>query len=167
MSYPLLEFERTKDPTNEFITLAVRMKLDLAGCKIGLQDWSAFSRNQRQTLHDTDAESDSTVKAFKRILCDVLSQADRPPPSNLPATKLARTTQWTAPWNGIETVAPKVLDLAQRQDIRINWSKLDRFSRYVLWYLAEKNDTVRFKTALREFTHDSYDNSAGRLRMTA
>jgi len=50
MTYPRLELEKKEDPADEFITLAVRMKLDLAGCRISLEDWNQTNRFTRYVL---------------------------------------------------------------------------------------------------------------------
>ena len=72
----VLALERAKDPERRNIPLVVRMKLDLAGAKIRLTDWRAFSDNDRQKLIDTPFEGPAGEEHFFRVLSQAL-ESDR------------------------------------------------------------------------------------------
>ena len=55
--YPVLAFEREADPDGAWIPMAVRMKLDLAGLKIGLADWQSLEATERTVLLAGAAET--------------------------------------------------------------------------------------------------------------
>lgn len=96
MAYPQVSLRLEYDVVDdlEYITLAVRMKLDLAGCKISLRDWQAIPRQQRRELHECNADSDKAIKHFRRMLEDALRQAHRPSPRRLQALGSARARAW-------------------------------------------------------------------------
>jgi hypothetical protein len=66
MTYPRLELEKKEDPADEFITLAVRMKLDLAGCRISLEDWKAMAKKAQWELHNFVTETSADIQEFKK-----------------------------------------------------------------------------------------------------
>jgi len=77
--------ENTPADDLEYIGLAVRMKLNLAGYKSNLRDRQAIPRRQRCELHEIDVDSDRAIKHFRRMLEDALRQARRPSPRWLQA----------------------------------------------------------------------------------
>lgn len=87
MAYPqvCLRLENELVDDLEYISLAVRKKLNLAGCKISLRDWQAIPLQQRRELHEFNADSDKAIKHLRRMLEDALRQARRPSPRRLQA----------------------------------------------------------------------------------
>ncbi len=145
-AYPSLPCEGDAARDVKFMSLAVRMKLDLAGCKVSLRDWQAIPVDTRWELHEMEAESDAAIERFRRLLEHALEQADRPPPHRLPVSETAKVKEWT------DAAAPpqRIADLDDSQQLEHDWPRLGRYGRYVLWYLATKGDIPRFKSAVRE-----------------
>jgi hypothetical protein len=94
MAYPRLSCEGEAARDLKFISLAVRMKLDLAGFKVNLQDWQAIPVDKRWQLHDMEAESDDAIEQFRRLFEQALKQAARPLPHRLQESELAHVKEW-------------------------------------------------------------------------
>jgi hypothetical protein len=146
MAYPRLSCEGEAARDLKFISLAVRMKLDLAGFKVSLQDWQAIPVDKRWQLHDMEAESDDAIEQFRRLCEQALTQADRPLPHRLQESELAHVKEW----KDAIAVPRKIAALDESQRLKKDWPCFDRFGRYVLWYLATKGDIPRFRSALQE-----------------
>ena len=146
MPYPVLQFEKEADPDGEWITMAVRMKLDLAGLKIRLPDWTALAPEERTTLHDMPAESDEQVAAFCEFLHAALARAGRPEAVALPPEQAAGAASWKQPGPPPPEVGRTLAAAANA------WRRLDRFGRYVVCHLAAKSDDGRMRSALAELS---------------
>lgn len=146
MPYPLLEQERTQDPDMEWITLAVRMKLDMAGLKLRLQDWQKLPIAQRRALHDAPAESDQEIGRFGRLLEGMLGDIGCDAPQPLPQSKRSDVERW----NHAAAMPREVTVCADAAGVQLDWASLDRFRRYALWSLAKKGAIERFTAAVDE-----------------
>jgi len=146
MSYAVLSFEREEDPQGAWIPLVVRMKLDLLGVKIGLDDWQALPDEVREELIEIEVEQDRGLARFHQRLREVLATAACDAPRALSEHKLAGRAAWAqaGPMPG------EVARLAERLGVEIQWAALDRFGRYVLWHLGAKGADARFRQALEE-----------------
>ncbi|MGH8502438.1 MAG: nitrate reductase associated protein [Gammaproteobacteria bacterium] len=147
MAYPQisLRLENELDDDLEHISLAVRMKLDLAGCKISLRDWQAIPLQQRCELHEINADSDKAIKRFRRMLEDALRQARRPSPRRLQALGSAQVRDWKDP----AELPNRIAELDDSRELTQDWARFKRFDRYVLWSLAVEGDLVNFRAALQ------------------
>ena len=144
--YLVLTVEREQDPDGNWIPLAVRMKLDLAGRKIDLEDWIALSPQNREMLLGADVESPWAVDDFRERLERALHESDRAPARLLDSRKNASLGEWT---NG--AAAPsKVTAMLADAHSGLDWQRLDRFSRYVLCWLANKNAYQRLDTVVQD-----------------
>jgi hypothetical protein len=133
-TYPVLAFERLADPDGDWITMAVRMKLDLVGLKVGLAQWQALERQVRESLHGMPGESQRQLENFKGMLVDSLKTANVEPAGPLSAGKRELVTCWTE-----GAVQPDVVVQALNAcSTQLDWGQLDRFGRYVVWHLASK-----------------------------
>ena len=146
MQYSLLEQERIQDPDMGWITLAVRMKLDLAGLKLRLQDWQKLPIAQRRALHDAAVETEQQIARFSRLLVDMLRENNCDAPRPLPQSKHTDIERW----KHAGVMPQEVMACADTAGIRIEWAELDRFGRYVLWTLAKKGAIERFSAAADE-----------------
>lgn len=146
MPYPLLEQEHEQDPEMNWITLAVRMKLDLAGLKLGLRDWQKLPIAQRRVLHDAPVESEQEIARFGRMLDNLLRQNGCAAAQPLPQSKRTDVERW----NQAATVPREVTACADAAGVQLDWMTLGRFTRYVLWTLAKKGSIERFSAAADE-----------------
>ena len=131
-----------------WITMAVRMKLDLVGLKMRLKDWQVLPIEQRQELHDAPAETERDIEQFGELLNATLRGAGREAPESLSGSKQADSSYWNDP----STMPRQVREMANTLDLQIDWVRLDRFGRYVLWSLAKKDAAERFAAAAAELT---------------
>lgn len=147
MAYPQvsLVFENDSADDLEYVSLAVSMKLNLAGCKISSRDLRAIPLPQRCELHDFNADSDKAIKRFRRMLEDALRQAHRPSPRRLQTCGSAQVKDWKNP----AQLPDKVAELDDTGELKRDWPRFSRFDRYLLCNLAVKGDLVKFRAALQ------------------
>lgn len=148
MTYPILAYEHQEDPKLDWITMAVRMKLDLVGLKLRLKDWQTLPIERRRELQDAPAETESDIDQFGKLLNTTLRGAGHEAPESLSESRKADISYWKDP----SAMPRQVREVANTIDIQIDWARLDRFGRYVLWTLAKKDATERFAAAAAELT---------------
>ena len=141
-AYPVLGIETKADHRLAKIPLAVRMKLDLAGCKISLDHWQMLDQEQRRTLFAMSAETGADIDAFGTALVEALAGAGCPPPTSLPPRALE--------WKEAGPVPPTVEEMLRTENVDLEWSALGRFGRYVICSLAHKADRERLRRAAAE-----------------
>ncbi len=146
MSYRILDFEREADPDGQWIPLAVRMKLDLAGLKVGLRQWQALAPPARRQLVEAPADSDHDVETFARRLADALAAAGASSPEPMSEARRSAVFAWKDAQPATDRIATLLADLGYRDQ----WQRLDRFGRYLVYTLASKQDGARLAVALRE-----------------
>ena len=142
------QFESEIYPELSLIPLHVRMKLDLAGAKISLKDWLAFTLEERQVLCHLPVETEEEKKVFLSYL-DFLSRqyfgkrvALVPPMAD-------------PPWKDLGRI-PEMVEAKSRENgqavTREEWRQWDSYQRYALFKLAiSKNEPEQFFEALKEF----------------
>lgn len=133
-AYPLLDFERQADPSGEWITMAVRMKLDLAGLKIDLAQWQSLTAEERDELHSLPVETLGQIEAFASVLRRALQAASCGEARTLPPDQCAALESWSEPG----PMPPIVRQVCSEVGLELDWSCLDRFARFVFWHLAKK-----------------------------
>ena len=147
MSYPRLEIERAEDPDGTWLSLGMRMKLDLAGMQISLADWKALSVATQTELEQASGEEEATIQTFARRLetsLQTTGKSCRP----LPPDKLRAVEKWKSP--GPEPV--EVTAAREGAGEVPLWDHLDRFGRYVLYSLASRGKRQKFARAARELS---------------
>ncbi len=135
----VFEFERGGDGAElEWMPLAVRMKLDLAGLKLGLEDWQALTLETRRSL----LAAPETGSGFVALLAGALRGAGRPAAQGLAADRLAARKAWLE--GGRQ---PAEIDATGGSALKLAWDSLDRFDRFVLLHLARKGRRREFGSA--------------------
>lgn len=139
----MLELEREADPDGEWMSYGVRMKLDLVGRKISLDDWQSLTSSARTELNDLAVETDQEIEIFANRLLALLTDAGLQSQA-LGEEKLAGVSDWRDPGRpgGQADV------LLRRLGAPEIWSSLDRFARYVVCTFARKQDLSRARRAL-------------------
>ena len=145
MGYPLLDLEREADPGGDWISYGVRMKLDLVGCKISLDDWQRLARSVRDELTVLSAETDDEIRAFGQALERAL-RAVGLKAELLPETKLAGAADWREAGQPSDDARALLLRLAAPE----LWPRLDRFARYLVCTFVRKRDVERARSALTQ-----------------
>jgi hypothetical protein len=156
----VFRFERDGDPEGRWIPMAVRMKLDLASLKIGLEDWTALDARARQALCDAVAESDDDVARFRTDVVRMLADCGRDAPVRLDSAKVARVAIWRDAGPPPDDVARMLARLGHENA----WSRLDRFGRYVAVALAAKKDADKLSAALAELEAAARTSGAATTR---
>ena len=146
MRYRVLELERQADPEGDWIPMAVRMKLDLVGLKMHLDDWQALPEDDRAQLLEAAAENDGEIATFEIILRRIMAAAGRPGPAQLSKEKREAVHGWKEAGPLTEPAA-SMLERLGRSEV---WPTLDRFGRYLVHTLASKDDGARLGAALDE-----------------
>jgi hypothetical protein len=141
--YLRLELEGDLNRTLEFIPLAVRRKLDLAGLKLSLKAWTAMTRAERLAVCHLPVDGEGDLDVYREALTGFAERAGHP------VAPLESGPVDPAAWGAAripDTVAARAPDLTVAQ-----WSGLSEEARYVLFRLAEaRRSPGRLQAALRE-----------------
>jgi hypothetical protein len=141
--YLRLEMEGDLHRTLEFIPLAVRRKLDLAGLKLSLKAWTAMTRAERLAVCHLPVDGPGDLEVYREALAGFAERAGHPvaPLEGGPADAGA----WSAA-RIPETVTARAPRISPAQ-----WSALPEEARYVLFRLAEaRRGPEKLDAALRE-----------------
>jgi hypothetical protein len=141
--YLRLELEGDLHQTLEFIPLAVRRKLDLAGLKLSLKGWTAMTRAERLAVCHLPVDGPGDLEVYREALSGLAERAGHPavPLEGGPADGRA----WSAA-RIPEIVAARAPRISPAQ-----WSALPEEARYVLFRLAEaRRGPEKLDAALRE-----------------
>ena len=130
----VLALERAKDPGRRNIPLVVRMKLDLAGAKIRLTDWRAFSDNDRQSLIDAPFEGPAGEGHFFQALSQALESANRGAMPRI-APAAPPITLWLNQEEPLE-----ISQFRQAAQVYAKWTDLSCFERYLLCHATNLED---------------------------
>lgn len=129
------------------LPLHTRMKLDIAGLKVSLNQWLAFAPEERRAVCHLPIDSDEELAAFMdyvNFLC------------NRYQGSAAQTLPPLSPhlWNTQHEVPKPVLDLSRETERAIglnDWTRWQPHERYALFKTAmSKNEPEKFFGVLRE-----------------
>jgi len=141
--YLRLELEGDLHRTLEFIPLAVRRKLDLAGLKLSLKAWTAMTRAERLAVCHLPVDGAGDLEVYREALAGFAERAGNQvaPLEGGPVDASA----WAAA-RIPGSVAARAPNLSAAQ-----WSALPEDARYVLFRLAEpRRGPEKLDAALRE-----------------
>lgn len=134
-------------PNLSRVPMYVRMKLDLTGVTISLDDWLAFSLEERTVLCHLPIDTEEEQRAFLSYL-DFLSRKYCGGPVDL-----AQAVD-SSLWDDLDQVPPAVIDksaLKGRGVTREEWIHWQFHERYALYKTAiAKRDTEAFFALLSE-----------------
>jgi hypothetical protein len=141
--YLRFEFEGDLHRTLEFIPLAVRRKLDLAGLKLSLAAWTAMTRAERLAVCHLPVDGPGDLEVYREALAAFAERAGHP------AAPLEGGPLDASAW-GAASIPPSVAARAPRLSAA-QWSRLPEEARYVLFRLAEpRRGSEKLEAALRE-----------------
>ncbi len=139
-------------PTLSRIPLHVRMKLDLTGVKISLNDWLTFSFEERNALCHLPIDLEEEKQAFK-VYLDYLSRKYRGQP--VPTTAVMSSSLWDNPGQMPKPVADK----SAKRDHPVTaeeWARWSFHQRYALFKTAtSKNDPEQFFAVLNQLREET------------
>lgn len=143
----LLGFEAEYADSLAFIPLAVRRKLDLAGAKISLSQWSALSFDARRALLLDPVSETTSASLWKSLLDASLREAGA-------EGSKAIAVDESPSWNDLRRVPHDVTAQASSVGIQIPleaWASLDELFRFALAKLSRPGHENRnFLAAVRE-----------------
>lgn len=143
----LFAFENDFVESLRCVPMAVRLKLDRAGVKLTLRQWSRFAVEERHALLHQTCDSPESIAAYRALLHDLVQRTGgcaAPLPEPFSPT-------WNAP-----TPPDAVTAFARSRDVTApsaaEWRSLSELERFVLVKLSRDNhDNVNFAPALAEF----------------
>jgi hypothetical protein len=134
-------------PSLSRVPMSVRMKMDLTGVKISLDDWLVFSFEERTVLCHLPVDTGEERQVFIAYL-DFLSQKYCGAPIDL--TQALESSLW----DDLDNVPRAVIDKSAPQGrgvSREEWTRWKSHERYALYKTAiAKRDTEAFFALLRE-----------------
>lgn len=140
-------FERDFEATLDCMPMSVRLKLDLCGLKLPLNQWRELPTEARRTVLDAQCACAVDVRRLRRFL--ELSIASVGGHCPKPVALLE------AQWQDLERAPAQVqgaLDLAGLPAISSEaWAQLDDLQRFALWKLSGRGQTRNLVPALTEF----------------
>jgi len=139
-------------PTLSRLPLHVRMKLDIAGVKISLKDWLAYSFEERSVLCHLPVESAEECRVFAAYL-DFLSRKYQGKPVEI------TEAMDSALWDGAqvpEPVAQKSAACSNTVDLS-EWRSWQAHQRHALYKTAiSKNQPEAFGGVLEELRETNF-----------
>jgi hypothetical protein len=130
------------------IPMAVRYRLDLAGIKLSLRQWSRMNLVERDGLLALPVADGSALENFRGVVAAyLLRQGDQP---------VHLGVEQSPPWSVGEEVPDQVSAFAALAGVASpalpQWQALTELQRFTLVKLSRaKHDNVNFVPALREF----------------
>lgn len=129
------------------VPMYVRMKLDLTGVKISLDDWLAFSFEERTVLCHFPVESEEEKKVFIAYLNFLSSKYRGAPAAMTDALECAL-------WDSSHNVPTSVLEKSAGKAPAVTndeWTRWKSYERYALYKTSKaKRDTEAFFALLTE-----------------
>ncbi|MGV1793703.1 nitrate reductase associated protein [Rhizobium sp. A37_96] len=143
------EFEKDFADNLRCIPMAVRFKLDIAGIKLSLRQWSGFERMERRWLLEQPCETPAEVKAYRDRLTDVIRNR-----TGEAARQIGLDEE--VAWSIVTEVPPVVRAQATSKGVAPpsadHWKGLTNLQRFALLKLArEGHDNDNFVPAMEEF----------------
>jgi hypothetical protein len=136
--YLRFAFEGDLDRTLEFIPIAVRRKLDLAGLKLSLAAWNRMTRAEKLAVCNLPVDGDGDLEVYREALAGFAERAGDPA-APLPGGPVDPRT-----WRDLPE------PLAGRVDPG-RWSNLSDEARYVVARLCDpRKSKEKLEAALRE-----------------
>ena len=141
------QFEAKFYPDLDRLPLHARMKLDLAGVKLSLKQWLAFSLEERRVICHLPVENEEELEAFAAYLNFLCLRYGGAPAQKLPPLSPA---QWDIPG----CIPEPVLETSRDNGQAITpgeWMHWQFHQRYGLYKTAvSKNEPEKFAALLAE-----------------
>lgn len=145
----IFAFELDFAGTLRCIPMIVRLKLDLAGIKLTLRQWSQFERPERQQLVERPCSGEAEVKIYRRYVLELIAlRADEPP--------VDMVVDPDPIWGRIDTVPERLVLQARELDLAPptlqQWRAITPLQRFTLFKLTRPgHDNDNFEPAMAEF----------------
>ncbi len=145
----IFDFERDFAGSLRCIPMVVRLKLDLAGVKLSLRQWSRFTLADREALVGAPRETPAQAQAYHDLLARLITERADEPLVDLPPPAAPEWDQLAAPPARV-TAQAAALGLSAVD--WTPWPSLSRLQRFSLCKLSRPDhDNDNFVPALVEF----------------
>ena len=142
------DFEAQFYSTLERVPFHVRMKLDLAGVRVSLNTWRAFTLEERRVLCHLPVDTDEEREVFAAFLAAVAQTRA--------AVEVARSPALDADAWAAAAVPEAVAARSEGEGVPVTlaeWGRWAGHERYTLYKTALSKDPGLFRLALRELRH--------------
>lgn len=130
------------------IPMIVRFKMDTAGIKLKLSEWSRFTLDERIKLATMPAYTTEEIKHYKNFLVKLVSEYTGNEVTPLPEDK-------NPVWANIENVPTELEEKIKELNVNIaigQWADLTNLQRFALLKLCRTgHEAKNFPKAIREF----------------
>ncbi|MGF1601934.1 MAG: nitrate reductase associated protein [Thermosynechococcaceae cyanobacterium] len=142
------QFEADFTDSLRCIPMAVRMNLDTCGIKLKLDQWNAFSDQERQQLVHLPCSTAAESEAYRQQLKDLVWQHTQVQASELPIDDHPA-------WLNLKSVPQLLQEKAEAHGLEVTveqWRSLTPLQRFALLKLTRpSHESNNFLPALREF----------------
>jgi hypothetical protein len=130
------------------IPMQVRLKLDICGIKLKLQQWNQFSQDDRLQLVELPCATEAEIQTYREFLCQLVLERTGAIASNLPVDP-------NPPWLNAATIPQDVSEQSAAVDVPLTveqWASLSPVQRFALLKLSRSShENHNFLPALKEF----------------
>lgn len=145
----LFEFEADFVDTLRCVPMAVRFKLDMAGVKLSLRQWSRLTPEDRFERLMAPCETPQEIADYRQALARLVAERTGDVAKDLPPDA---TVPWQAAGCTPDQVSSFAHSVAVPPPTDAAWARLTDLQRFVLLKLSRDNhDNVNFVPAMREF----------------
>jgi hypothetical protein len=148
MNPPFFEFEADFVDSLRCIPMAVRLRLDVCGVKLKLNEWSKLDQAQRLRLVQASFADAEDIRAYSQDLCVLVEKITSARPSML--VELPEPV-----WENGEEIPAQILEQARKVGMTLTaeaWSTLSPLQRFALGKLSRPGHENRnFIPAMKEF----------------
>ena len=131
------------------IPMIVRFKMDKAGVKLKLSEWSKFSAEERIKLAQMPCYYDDEIIRYTGYLTDLVAAHTRQAPKTL---VVGQSPLWSDVHSIPEVLTVKLSEFGWRLSIE-KWARLTDLQRFALLKLCRPNHENRnFPKAVKEFS---------------
>jgi hypothetical protein len=145
----IFAFELDFAGTLRCIPMVVRLKLDLAGIKLTLRQWSRFGLSERQELVRRPCDTETAIESYRRYVLELIAVWADEPAVDMPVDPQPI-------WAATDSVPDRLLRHARDLDLPPptleQWRAITPLQRFALFKLTRPgHDNDNFEPAMAEF----------------
>jgi hypothetical protein len=130
------------------IPMIVRFKMDAAGIKLKLAEWSRFKKEERVKLALMPTSTAKELQDYRQYLTKLVMQYTSTNPTELPVEN-------NPDWNNRESISTAVVEKSKEFNASITlhqWQQLTSLQRFALLKLSKSgHENINFPKAFKEF----------------
>lgn len=141
------DFEREFEATLDCMPMSIRLKMDMCGLKLSLDQWQALPRDTRRTVMDAQCENPVDVQRLSQFIELSMGRIGIVCPPRVPVD--------ASVWQNPGQLPSQVLDALEAAKLphlpKTAWAALSDLQRFALYKLTAKGPTRNLRPALTEF----------------